>query len=123
MKNPEYAEALKARWKVNYERRQVRMRKEKAVQRAEAIREEKERIKREGSVRVCLEVIRCGPNPRILVCRYEDPQSGEKRVVKVKVRRVERFVRGMKFEEFNQWEVMGEDWEYTGREPRFKGRW
>src|SRR4029077_19095876 len=70
-----------------------------------------------------LEVIRVGPNPRILTCRYQELAS--ERVCKVGVRTVANFVRGMKFrmvEPVNEIEYAGV-WRYEGRLPRLKGRW
>jgi hypothetical protein len=65
-----------------------------------------------------LEVVRCGPNPRVLSCRYRE--SGEERRCLVKVRSILKWVRGMKF-------VMAKGgegtWEYRGKEPRLRGRW
>jgi hypothetical protein len=70
-----------------------------------------------------LEVIRVGPNPRILTCRYLELAS--ERVCKVGVKTVANFVRGMKFrmeEPVNELEYAGV-WRYEGRLPRLKGRW
>jgi hypothetical protein len=70
-----------------------------------------------------LEVIRVGPNPRILTCRYQELAS--ERVCKVGVKRVANFVRGMKFrmvEPVDEIEYGGV-WRYEGKLPRLKGRW
>jgi hypothetical protein len=70
-----------------------------------------------------LEVIRVGPNPRILTCRYKELAS--ERVCKVGVKTVANFVRGMKFrmaEPVNELEYAGV-WKYEGKLPRIKGRW
>jgi hypothetical protein len=70
-----------------------------------------------------LEVIRVGPNPRILTCRYLELAS--ERVCKVGVKSVANFVRGMKFkmeEPVSEIEYAGV-WRYEGRLPRIKGRW
>jgi hypothetical protein len=70
-----------------------------------------------------LEVIRVGPNPRILTCRYKELAS--ERVCKVGVRSVANFVRGMRFkmaEPLDELEYAGV-WRYDGRLPRLRGRW
>jgi hypothetical protein len=70
-----------------------------------------------------LEVIRVGPNPRILTCRYRELAS--ERVCKVGVKDVRNFVRGMKFrmaEPIDELEYAGV-WRYEGRLPRVRGRW
>jgi hypothetical protein len=70
-----------------------------------------------------LEVIRVGPNPRILTCRYKELAS--ERICKVGVKSVANFVRGMKFrmaEPLDELEYAGV-WRYEGRLPRLKGRW
>jgi hypothetical protein len=70
-----------------------------------------------------LEVIRVGPNPRILTCRYRELAS--ERVCKVWVKTVANFVRGMKFrmtEPVDELEYAGV-WRYAGKMPRVKGRW
>jgi hypothetical protein len=70
-----------------------------------------------------LEVIRVGPNPRILTCRYLELAS--ERVCKVGVKSVANFVRGMKFkmvEPASEIEYGGV-WRYEGALPRLKGRW
>jgi len=77
----------------------------------------KEGIERE------LEVIRVGPNPRILTCRYKELAS--ERTCKVGVKSVANFVRGMKFrmvEPIDELEYAGV-WRYEGELPRLKGRW
>jgi hypothetical protein len=79
-------------------------------------------VKRRGIERE-LEVIRVGPNPRILTCRYLELAS--ERVCKVWVKSVANFVRGMKFkmvEPVSEIEYAGV-WRYEGRLPRIKGRW
>jgi hypothetical protein len=70
-----------------------------------------------------LEVIRVGPNPRILTCRYKELAS--ERICKVGVKDVRNFVRGMKFkmaEPVDELEYAGV-WRYEGKLPRLKGRW
>jgi hypothetical protein len=70
-----------------------------------------------------LEVIRVGPNPRILTCRYWELAS--ERICKVGVKSVANFVRGMKFrmvEPVDEIEYAGV-WRYEGKLPRLKGRW
>jgi hypothetical protein len=70
-----------------------------------------------------LEVIRVGPNPRILTCRYKELAS--ERTCKVGVKSVANFVRGMRFvmaEPVNELEYAGV-WRYEGKLPRLKGRW
>jgi hypothetical protein len=70
-----------------------------------------------------LEVLRVGPNPRILTCRYKELAS--ERVCKVGVKSVANFVRGMKFrmvEPVNELEYAGV-WRYEGKLPRARGRW
>jgi cellobiose-specific phosphotransferase system component IIB len=70
-----------------------------------------------------LEVIRVGPNPRILTCRYKELAS--ERTCKVGVRAVANFVRGMRFkmvEPIDELEYAGV-WRYEGALPRLKGRW
>jgi hypothetical protein len=70
-----------------------------------------------------LEVIRVGPNPRILTCRYRELAS--ERVCKVWVKSVANFVRGMKFrmaEPLDELEYAGV-WRYEGPLPRARGRW
>jgi hypothetical protein len=70
-----------------------------------------------------LEVIRVGPNPRILTCRYWELAS--ERICKVGVKSVANFVRGMKFrmvEPKDELEYAGV-WRYDGALPRRKGRW
>jgi len=70
-----------------------------------------------------LEVIRVGPNPRILTCRYQELAS--ERTCKVWVKSGAKFVRGMKFkmeEPVGETEYKG-NWEYNGKLPRYRGRW
>jgi hypothetical protein len=67
---------------------------------------------------VDLEVIRVGPNPRIVVCRYRI--LAEELVVKLKVKENKKFIRGMRILMVEQ---EGEEWEYRGTLPRHKGRW
>jgi hypothetical protein len=79
-------------------------------------------VRRSGIERE-LEVIRVGPNPRILTCRYLELAS--ERVCKVGVKSVANFVRGMKFkmeEPVSEIEYAGV-WRYEGKLPRIKGRW
>ena len=65
-----------------------------------------------------LEVIRVGPNPRIVVCRYK--LLAEVLIVKLKVHNNSKFCKGMKIKMVEQ---EGEEWEYRGGLPRHKGRW
>jgi hypothetical protein len=70
-----------------------------------------------------LEVIRVGPNPRILTCRYWELAS--ERTCKVGVKSVANFVRGMRFkmaEPVDEIEYAGV-WRYEGKLPRARGRW
>ena len=70
-----------------------------------------------------LEVVRVGPNPRILVCRYKELAS--ERVCKVRVKSTNNFVKGMRFkmeEPNNEIEYL-DTWKYEGKLPRVKGRW
>ena len=70
-----------------------------------------------------LEVIRVGPNPRILTCRYRELAS--ERICKVGVKNVANFVRGMRFkmtEPVAEIEYAGV-WRYEGKLPRLRGRW
>jgi hypothetical protein len=78
--------------------------------------------KREGIERE-LEIIRVGPNPRMLTCRYLELAS--ERVCVVKVRDSGKFVRGMKFKmkEPVSEAAYREPWEYGGKIPRYRGRW
>jgi hypothetical protein len=80
-----------------------------------------ERVKR--GIERDLEVIRVGPNPRILTCRYLELAS--ERTCKVGVKSVANFVRGMRFkmvEPLDEIEYAGV-WRYDGRLPRGRGRW
>ena len=71
-----------------------------------------------GRPEVELEIIRVGPNPRILVCRYR--LLAEELLVKLKVHNTSKFVKGMRIKMVEQ---EGEEWEYRGTLPRHKGRW
>ena len=70
-----------------------------------------------------LEVMRVGPNPRILTCRYKELAS--ERVCKVWVKSVRNFLRGMRFkmEEPREDAEYAGLWRYEGRLPRYRGRW
>jgi hypothetical protein len=68
-----------------------------------------------------LEVMRVGPNPRILTCRYE--RRGEERTCLVRVKSNRTFKRGMKIRMEEPKEMNGEPWEYGGVLPRYEGRW
>jgi hypothetical protein len=70
-----------------------------------------------------VEVVRVGPNPRILTCRYKE--LAEERECRVRVKSVSHFVRGMKFRirEPEGEQEYNEPWEYEGKLPRAKGRW
>lgn len=65
-----------------------------------------------------LEVIRVGPNPRIVVCRYKI--LAEELIVKLRVKSVQNFTRGMRI---RMREQEGESWEFHGILPRRKGAW
>lgn len=67
-----------------------------------------------------LEIVRVGPNPRLLICRYFDA-VGEVRVG-VRVKSIRSFRRGMKFRMVPNG-GNGNPWEYEGKLPRFVGRW
>ena len=70
-----------------------------------------------------VEVVRVGPNPHLLTCRYQELAS--ERECRVRVKSVSNFVRGMKFrirEPIGE-EEYKEPWEYEGKLPRAKGRW
>jgi len=70
-----------------------------------------------------VEVMRVGPNPRILTCRFKELAS--ERTCKVRVKEASKFVVGMKMpieEPVNEAEYRGV-WEYKGALPRYKGRW
>ena len=86
------------------------------------VEEPREELLEEGKVKgrpeVELEVIRVGPNPRILVCRYKI--LAEELLVKLRVHNTNKFVKGMKIRMVEQ---EGEEWEYRGTLPRHKGRW
>jgi hypothetical protein len=109
----------------------------KLVENARVMRERKDMKKKEiiteeiveGEVvnkEVELEVVRVGPNPRILTCRY---RVGEKeKVCKVMVKSGKNFVKGMKFRmeepgDSDEDMVRKEAWEYRGELPRRAGRW
>jgi hypothetical protein len=70
-----------------------------------------------------LEVMRVGPNPLIIVCRYWELAS--ERLCKVWVKSNAKFIKGMKFKmrEPNSEEEYLEPWVYDGKLPRMKGRW
>jgi hypothetical protein len=76
-----------------------------------------QRIERE------LEVVRVGPNPRILTCRYKELAS--ERVCKVGVKSTANFVCGMKFRMAEPSDSLefASVWRYEGKLPRAKGRW
>src|SRR5262249_24942956 len=70
-----------------------------------------------------LTVVRAGPNPRLLVCRYKE--LAEEKVCKVRVKDSGKWMVGMRLvmrEPVGEREYV-EPWEYAGPEPRFKGRW
>jgi hypothetical protein len=79
-----------------------------------------EKIKKEKEERpeVEIEVVRVGPNPRVVVCRYK--LCAEELVVKLRVDSNKFFVKGMRI---RMREQEGEEWEYRGTLPRHKGRW
>jgi hypothetical protein len=65
-----------------------------------------------------LEIIRVGPNPRLLQCRYK--LLAEERKVYVWVKTNKNFVHGMRL---RMKEEEGSDWHWEGALPRFRGRW
>jgi hypothetical protein len=65
-----------------------------------------------------LEIVRVGPNPRILQCKYK--VLAEERKVYLWVKTNRNFVRGMKLKVAEQ---DGVDWKWEGALPRFRGRW
>jgi hypothetical protein len=81
-----------------------------------------EPVKKQGIERE-LEVIRVGPNPRILTCRYKELAS--ERTCRVGVKSVANFVRGMRFKMVEPMDEIeyGGVWRYEGVLPRRKGRW
>ena len=111
-----------ARWwnQAEIRRREIEMAKKKNEIYVEGKPELEEGEKEEANTRpeVELEVIRVGPNPRILVCRYKI--LAEELIVKLKVQTTAKFIRGMRIKMVEQ---EGEEWEYTGSLPRHKGRW
>ena len=111
-----------SRWwnQAEIRRREIEMAKKKNEVYAEEIPELGEGEKEESRTRpeVELEVIRVGPNPRIVVCRYKI--LAEELIVKLKVKANLKFIRGMRIRMVEQ---EGEEWEYTGSLPRHKGRW
>jgi hypothetical protein len=70
-----------------------------------------------------LEVVRVGPNPRILTCKYKELAS--ERVCKVGVKSAANFVRGMRFKMVEPVEALefASVWRYEGKLPRYRGRW
>jgi hypothetical protein len=69
-----------------------------------------------------LTVTRVGPNPRILTCNYF--LKGVEHSCLVKVKEVKNFRRGVKFEmEEPEDGGVGGPWEFSGKLPRFLGRW
>jgi hypothetical protein len=71
-----------------------------------------------GRAEVELEIMRVGPNPRILQCKYKLLADEIKIHLWVKTNR--NFVRGMKLKMAEQ---EGGDWKWEGILPRFRGRW
>lgn len=98
-------------------RKEVEMAKRKNGE-LEVVKEVEEPVIEEGRPEVEMEVIRVGPNPRIVVCRYR--LLAEELIVKLKVHSNVNFVKGMKIRMVEQ---IGEEWEYRGGLPRRKGRW
>jgi hypothetical protein len=114
--------------------RMARMRAGRWWNQAEIRRREIEMVKRRnGEIKVVeeaktesgperplveLEIIRVGPNPRILVCRYKI--LAEEMLVKLKVKNTDKFTRGMRIKMREQ---EGEEWEYRGTLPTRKGVW
>jgi hypothetical protein len=72
----------------------------------------------EERAEVELEIMRVGPNPRILQCKYKLLADEIKIHLWVKTNR--NFVRGMKLKMAEQ---EGGDWKWEGILPRFRGRW
>jgi hypothetical protein len=119
------------RWREVAERKREQMRGIRKKRRVESIfwpggemkkKEEKEEVKEgvkeKGEVE--MEVVRVGPNPRMLICRYFD-ETGEVKVG-VRVKSIRTFKRGMKFRMVDKGRE-GELWEYNGKLPRLVGRW
>lgn len=70
-----------------------------------------------------LKVVRVGPNPRMVVCEYWELES--RRTCLVRVGNNRKWFRGMVF---RMEEPAGElefqkAWEYSGKQPRRRGRW
>jgi hypothetical protein len=65
-----------------------------------------------------VEIVRVGPNPRILQCKYKLLADEIKIYLWVKTNK--NFVRGMKLKLAEQ---EGMDWKWEGKLPRFRGRW
>jgi hypothetical protein len=83
----------------------------------------KEEVKSGLGIERELEVIRVGPNPRVLTCRYRELAS--ERYCLVVVKSIKNFVKGMKIvmrEPLNEEEYRS-GWKYEGALPKFKGRW
>jgi hypothetical protein len=83
----------------------------------ESVVEPAEPAKGEG---VKVKVLRVCANPRLVLCGYQD--GGLERRVLVRVGRNSNFTPGMKLEALRSSKET-EVWGYTGRLPRFKGRW
>lgn len=108
-------------WKLAERRRKEIAAVKKKLGQMEVVHEEDDGvgIEREGErPEVEMEVVRVGPNPRVLVCRYK--VLAEERIVKLKVKSVEKFIRGMRIKMVEQ---EGVEWEYRGTLPRRKGVW
>jgi hypothetical protein len=82
-----------------------------------AARVEQEPIEREA---VMAKVLRICPNPRLVLCVYQD--GGLERQVLVRVGRNRNFTCGMELEAIRAPRET-EPWLYQGRLPRLRGRW
>jgi hypothetical protein len=69
---------------------------------------------------VMVKVLRCCPNPRLILCGYRD--GGLERRVLVRVGRNANFMPGMELKAIRP-EREAEPWGYQGRLPRLRGRW
>lgn len=110
-----------SRWwnQAEIRRREIEMaRKSSEVKVVEEVEEPLVKVLGKERPEIELEVIRVGPNPRVLVCRYKI--LAEELIVKLKVHNNGKFCRGMRIKMVEQ---EGEEWEYTGSLPRHKGRW
>jgi hypothetical protein len=79
-------------------------------------------VKQESDEReaVKVKVLRIPPNPRLVLCAYQD--GGLERRVLMRVGKNANFVRGMELKALRPARE-SELWGYAGALPRFKGRW